>query len=164
MSNLIFWWACLTDNKLRYGDGREAREGVSHTVDTPDPTMCNHGLHAATTPRDAIDWLCAGLTWEESKRLFKGGRKVNLWKVKVDVTSYEPHLRKVVGTRREYIKCYRNIDVKYRFEDRKKLEALIRKRDRTWDVHITESVWLYTLVCVTLGMALAVLLTLTGGI
>lgn len=49
------------DRRLRYDDGREVAEGVTHTVEGL-PKLCEHGLHASKRPSQALayakgDWI-----------------------------------------------------------------------------------------------------------
>ena len=43
----------FSTGKLGYGDNREIKEGITHTVDCK-PTLCQCGLHASIKPIDAL--------------------------------------------------------------------------------------------------------------
>jgi len=47
------WYFAVTDRKLRYGDGRVAKVGVTHRV-KGKPECCFHGLHASARALDAL--------------------------------------------------------------------------------------------------------------
>ena len=51
--------------RLRYGDGRIAEVGVTHTVDRPDDVeLCHYGLHASLDVYDALSYAPGCILWE----------------------------------------------------------------------------------------------------
>jgi hypothetical protein len=53
MTDNLLWYFCGLDRKLRYGDERIAKVGITHTV-AGIPKLCAHGLHASASALDAL--------------------------------------------------------------------------------------------------------------
>lgn len=52
---ILAWWCSAPDRKLRYGDGRKARAGITHTDPHAEhPRTCIRGLHASVRLKDAL--------------------------------------------------------------------------------------------------------------
>ncbi len=52
---MLAWYFAPADRKLRYGDGRTVRKGVTHAVKQPeDLKLCAYGLHASPRLLDAL--------------------------------------------------------------------------------------------------------------
>ena len=64
------------DGRLAYGDGREIKQGITHTV-TCEPKLCKQGLHASVQPFDALQYAQSGTLWlvELSGVIVKGRNK-----------------------------------------------------------------------------------------
>jgi hypothetical protein len=61
MSKHMYYFSA-SDKRLRYGDGREVIEGITHTVEGP-PVLCEHGLHASTRIIDALSYMPGPYLW-----------------------------------------------------------------------------------------------------
>ena len=49
-------------DKLKYGDGRVPRVGITHEV-KGTPRLCEHGLHASVHPADALEYAETSSLW-----------------------------------------------------------------------------------------------------
>ena len=56
------WYFSTEDRKLRHGDGRVIKAGVTHKVDC-EPRLCEAGLHASVRPIDALEYAPGPILW-----------------------------------------------------------------------------------------------------
>ena len=59
---VLGWWFSNSDMRLGYGDGRLCEDGVTHRVSCK-PILCEQGLHAATSIRDALMYAAGPVIW-----------------------------------------------------------------------------------------------------
>ena len=58
----LAWYFSAEDRRLRYGDGREIKAGVTHEFDGT-PALCQRGLHASINPLHALDYAPGPVIW-----------------------------------------------------------------------------------------------------
>ena len=58
----LAWYFSAADRRLRYGDGREIKAGVTHEVEGT-PELCQRGLHASIDPLQALDYAPGPIIW-----------------------------------------------------------------------------------------------------
>ena len=58
----LAWYFSAEDRRLRYGDGREIKAGVTHEFDGK-PELCQRGLHASIDPLQALDYAPGPVIW-----------------------------------------------------------------------------------------------------
>ena len=58
----LAWYFSAADRRLRYGDGREIKAGVTHEFDGT-PALCQRGLHASIDPLQALDYAPGPVIW-----------------------------------------------------------------------------------------------------
>jgi hypothetical protein len=85
----LAWYFAPNDRRLRYGDGRYVRAGVTHRVEGP-PVLCEHGLHVSIRPIDALQYA-------------HGSVACIVWIGGEIVTGYD----KIAGTERTYLRTMR---------------------------------------------------------
>ena len=59
---ILAWYFSAADRRLRYGDGREIKAGVTHEVEGT-PELCQRGLHASIDPLQALDYAPGPIIW-----------------------------------------------------------------------------------------------------
>ena len=64
------WYFSTPDKKLRYGDNRVIRNGITHKIDITKlpPSICNHGLHAGKSVLDALQYAPGDYVWRVDLR------------------------------------------------------------------------------------------------
>ena len=70
------WYFSDTSCLLRYGDEREIKAGITHTVDC-EPVMCQSGLHGSISILDALQYAPGPYVWrvELGGEIVKGSDK-----------------------------------------------------------------------------------------
>ena len=61
-AHILAWYFSAEDRRLRYGDGREIKAGVTHEFDGT-PALCQRGLHASIDPLQALDYAPGPIIW-----------------------------------------------------------------------------------------------------
>jgi len=56
------WYFSGTDKKLRYGDNRKIRAGITHKVKC-EPIICESGLHGSKRIIDALEYAPEAFVW-----------------------------------------------------------------------------------------------------
>lgn len=71
------WYFSNMDCRLRYGDDREIKAGITHAVQC-EPILCEQGLHASIRPIDAIEYAPGPYVWrvELTGQIARGDDKV----------------------------------------------------------------------------------------
>ena len=70
------WYFSGEDKKLRYGDNRKIKLGVTHKI-KGEPVLCERGLHASKSIMDALDYSPGTIVWkvELSGKIIEGDNK-----------------------------------------------------------------------------------------
>ena len=58
----LAWYFSAADRRLRYGDGREIKAGVTHEF-YGNPELCQRGLHASIDPLHALGYAPGPIIW-----------------------------------------------------------------------------------------------------
>jgi len=66
------WYFSDATERLRYGDGRKIKVGITHKVKC-EPIMCQQGLHASPSVLDALNYAPGNILF----RVSLGGKKVH---------------------------------------------------------------------------------------
>ena len=61
-AHILAWYFSAEDRRLRYGDGREIKAGVTHEFDGT-PALCQRGLHASINPLHALGYAPGPIIW-----------------------------------------------------------------------------------------------------
>ena len=61
-AHILAWYFSAEDRRLRYGDGREIKAGVTHEFDRT-PALCQRGLHASIDPLHALGYAPGPIIW-----------------------------------------------------------------------------------------------------
>ena len=56
------WYFSENPPRLRYGDGRKIKAGITHKVKC-DPVLCEAGLHGSVRPIDALEYAPGPYIW-----------------------------------------------------------------------------------------------------
>jgi len=86
------WYFAPADEKLRYGDGRHIKVGLTHKVDCK-PVLCEIGLHASKSILDACGYASSNILFrvELSGKIVDGNDKSSAtarkYIVRIDVES-----------------------------------------------------------------------------
>jgi hypothetical protein len=62
MKTIKAWYFSDESKKLRYGDGREIKLGVTHEVDVA-PVLCARGLHGSVRILNALEYAPGPIVW-----------------------------------------------------------------------------------------------------
>ncbi len=57
-----YWYFSAENKRLRYGDDRKIKIGITHTVEGK-PVLCQNGLHASKNILDALSYAPGNVVW-----------------------------------------------------------------------------------------------------